>query len=203
MKTNKRILTLAISLAMFCPVKPNNATKNAEPTPQQIDAAISNAVELAKKAAPGSSEQDATSQNAINKSATEKNAPAQKTPDKSVTEKAVLATITTINENKPTPVVEAQQQRSISLNDAIELLQISIKSAHKELNATEKEILSTIISDVINSAIVDIQALQNHEISKESAITILQAYINSLTVGNKFTINGVTYNIVPTKHRRN
>lgn len=182
MTINKNILKLSMVASFFLPLNSHDTDQNIEPTPQQIELTITYALNDSQKNFPS---------HEIHKNVEEK------FDELSTAEKALVANI--IKQNHETD----EQTKTITLENAAQLLQTNIDEALRVLTPREIEFLTTMISEIIDSAITEIQILKNHEISVEDGTTILQTCINNLVIGSKFTLDGTTYTITAPKKIKN
>lgn len=177
MKKNKNIIALSATLLIFSPLHSNLTPE--EPTAQQIENAIAGALKDAQKKFPAQINEDQ-----------------QKSYELENTEKVLIATIIAQQNNQNKTLEET---RLITLENATSLLQTNIEEALRVLTPAEIETLTAVISEIVGSAIVEIQTLKNHEITIQNGTTILEACINSLAIGTQFTLNGTTYTIIAPK----
>lgn len=100
------------------------------------------------------------------------------------------------------------ENENISLDQAVKLLEETItditskipnfdKNQHQKLfTPAQAKILSTIISCIINTITSKIDVDQYQSLLEKDGIALLQACAENLTIGSKFTLNGITYTII-------
>lgn len=115
---------------------------------------------------------------------------------------------------------ENKVMHEVSAEDATDILQAFAATLHdndtfnvynqsfnvttsRALNSAQQAIIESILSQVVNSAIStiseQIQSAQEHTISQQDAITLLQNYAQSLVPGAVFELNNTTYTVVANK----
>ena len=172
MKFNKNIMAFAFCLAMSCPVKPEESTEETIAT-EMISEIAQDAISIITSA---------NTQELVNEA-----------------DAIVNNVITTSEADAVTLLEEFTQNLNEGSKFQINGVTYVIETTTKAMNTQEETIITTIATDVVDSALStianEIQASQTHTISQTDAVTLLQAGANSLVAGSHFALNGTTYTV--------
>ncbi|MBV8660947.1 MAG: hypothetical protein JO129_02280 [Candidatus Dependentiae bacterium] len=206
MNFNKNIAALAICLAMFSPIKSNDSEEINKLT--GIEEAI--ATEVAEEAVELAIQEATTVVNSPEGQALENEAvqAVNSTPVQEVVNnveqviEAINSTITVSTDEASALIADFNNNLTHGNKFTINNMEFVV-DATRVMNAAEENVIETILSYIIDSAISTVSQIMTtiptqapvttQAISQQAATALLEQVANGLVAGSQFSLNGTSY----------